>query len=389
MFSFGNKALKAKQKEVDVTKYADINTKGDPGKDLEKNKAALLKTIIEGGKVVAGVYDDTGLGTVVDKLGVFDVKKDKGKNTEEENKIKINLENSGLSSDPLSVGISKIIKKKIENNSTTGTSPEEIDDMLIKIMEDIEEEEELIDSMGDGSDDVLEDTGNIIDMVSHIEQILKSNKKLADQKIIDLRSSLNKAESEKKYLEGIVKAHEDAEKQGAFLGDTQGISNIKTRLEGAEQTISDLKDELQQHEDELKEVIDEENTEDQGTEDILTDEETQDTSTDGEESEEITGEVVENVITLTGTMNPPDEVAQKMSMIINLETGSVTGILYLRIDNESIKFDIDLPISGSINLETREINGKMGEAEINGKLSADGSRANGTGEDGMVWSVSR
>ncbi|TET48620.1 MAG: hypothetical protein E3J58_06340 [Actinomycetota bacterium] len=154
-------------------------------------------------------------------------------------------------------------------------------------MKDIEEEEELIDSMDDGSDDdtdnAVEEVGAIIDMVSHIEEILESNKKLADQKIIDLKTNLSKAESEKKYLEGIIKAYEDAEKKGGFLSSTQGISNIKTRLEDAEQTINDLKTELKQHEDELKEVTDEENTGDQDTEDALTDGESQDTSTDGEE----------------------------------------------------------------------------------------------------------
>jgi len=192
--------MKIKQNKVDITKYADINASGDPGKVQIKNSAALVKIIVEGGTVVAGVYDDTALLVIPQKLGTFDVEnKDKGKNTEEENKIKTNLENSGLSSDPLTVGISKIIKTKIENNSTLDTSPEEIDDMLIEIMKDIEEEEELIDSMDDGSDDdtdnAVEEVGAIIDMVSHIEEILESNKKLADQKIIDLKTNLSKAES--------------------------------------------------------------------------------------------------------------------------------------------------------------------------------------------------
>ena len=81
-----------------------------------------------------------------------------------------------------------------------------------------------------------------------------------------------------------------------------------------------------------------------------------------------------------------------MSMTIDLKTGTVSGIIFIRIDNEYMKFDADMPISGSMNLETREINAQSGEAKLTGILSADGNRANGTvsGEDGnLVWSVSR
>lgn len=273
MYSFGNKAMKTKQEQVDITKYGDDSAPLDTDESLKKNKTALLNIIIEGGKVVGGVYDDTGLLLIPQKLGIFDAKdEDKNKNTQEDNKIKADLENSGLSSDPLSVGISKIIKAKIENNSTPGTSPEEIDDMLIKIMQDIEEEEELFDSTEDDSDNAVEEVDAIIDLISHIGEILETNNKLADQKIIDLRSSLGRAESEKKYLEGIIKEYEDAEKEGRF--QTQGITAIKVRLEEAEQKIKDFKTELQKYEEAPVENADEEDIEDQEI-------------TDGEEPEEI------------------------------------------------------------------------------------------------------
>ncbi len=57
--------------------------------------------------------------------------------------------------------------------------------------------------------------------------------------------------------------------------------------------------------------------------------------------------------------------------------------------------DLDPQIYGSIDLETRIINAMLtggDDAEgmkITGKLSADGNRANGTGDEGIVWSASR
>jgi len=385
MFSFGSKAMKTKQEKIDITKYGDNSASGDVDEDLKKNKDALLNTVIEGGKVAGGAYDDTGFGAVLDKLGVFDAGgKDKSKNIEEENKIKSDLENSGLSSDPLTVGISKIIKKKIENNSAPGTSSEEIDDMLIEIMQDVEEEVELISSEDDSDDESLEDIENIIDIASDIDQILETNSKLADQKIIDLKNNLNKAESEKKYLEGIVKAYEDAEKKGGILSNAQGISAIKKRLEDAEKTINDLRTELQKYGYEQEENTDDENTEDKEIEDDLTDE---------KESEEIIEEVIEEVIVLNGTLSDANGGgATKMSMTINIKTGTVSGIIFIRINNDGLKLNMDVPIFGSMNLETRVINAKSGEMKLSGLLSADSNSANGTAssEEGSgVWSVSR
>jgi len=60
-----------------------------------------------------------------------------------------------------------------------------------------------------------------------------------------------------------------------------------------------------------------------------------------------------------------------------------------------VVLDLDPQISGNIDSETRIINAMFiggDDAEgmkITGKLSADGSRAEGTGPEGMTWSVSR
>jgi len=89
-------------------------------------------------------------------------------------------------------------------------------------------------------------------------------------------------------------------------------------------------------------------------------------------------------------MNFPDAAPQKMLMNIDLETGTVTGIFYLRIKNEEFWLEMDLPISGSINLETRVISADIGEVTINGILSSDDNTASGTSsEKGGTWSVSR
>ena len=274
MFSFGDKTVDYKKSKVDVTKYDDINASGDPGKVQEKNSDAFVGICVEGGKVIATTGDDTAILTIPQKLGLFDVKKDKSKNTEEENKIKTNLEKNNLPSDPLTVGIAKVIKNNIKNNSALDTSSEEIDSMLIEIMKEIEEKEKLIDSMdndsGDDAYDDMEDISNLVDMISSIEQILESNEKLADQKVIDLKSNLNLAESHKNYVEGLIKAYEDAEKKGGILSSTQGLSALKTDLEYTNQTINNLQTEIQQYEDKL---IEEENV-------------SQDTSTDNNESTE-------------------------------------------------------------------------------------------------------
>jgi len=336
----------------------------------DKTNKKILNHSIELVKIPLTVVDDTQVLTIAEELGVFKVKK---KNTEEEDKkTETNLKNNGLPSDNLNVDIAKTIKAKIKNNSTIGTSPEEIEAMMIKIMEDIEEEDKLFDGMEDDA---------MIDMVSHIEKILENNNKLADQKLIDLKTKLNRAESHKKYLEGIIKAFEEAEKKGGF--QTQGISSVKADLEETNQTINNLETELQQHDNGQGEV----------SEDTLTDEETQDALTDEEVTEEITEEVTAEVITLNGTVS--DEVnTHTIFMTINLKTGAVSGMIYIRIYFTDIyyKFEVDAPISGSMNLETREINaqaGEGGEIKLTGILSADGDRASGTGSEGAVWRVSR
>jgi len=399
MFSFGNKALKTKQKLVDVTKYSDIGVSGDPGKDQENNNAALVEISIEGGKTVVGTYDETGLLVIVDKSGAFGAdNKESDKNAEEENKIKDTLKKNSISTDPLTVGISKIIKKKIENNSTLDAKPDEIDHMLIKILEDIEEKEKLLDSMGDTSDDDTggdaEDIEQLLDLPSHIEQVMSADEILAEQKIIDLKTDLGKLGSEKKYLEKEIQAYEDYEKKGALITDTQTFSSLKTRLDEANKRIDDLQAEIQEEKDKLTGTQDEENTEDQETEDTPTEGEgSVDTSTDSGETGEITEEAIEEVITLNGTLS--DGVnAFTMSMTIDLGTGAVSGILYIRLYIVDLEYQLeeDVPISGSMDLETRDINAQAGDSKLTGTLSADGNSANGaaSGEDfSAVWSVSR
>jgi len=75
------------------------------------------------------------------------------------------------------------------------------------------------------------------------------------------------------------------------------------------------------------------------------------------------------------------------------ETGVVSGMVYIRINFTDLdyKLEVDAPISGSMNLETREINaqaGEEGEIKLTGILSADSDRASGIGSEGVVWSVS-
>ena len=366
LFSFGNKTVDYKKSKVDVTKYDDINASGDPGKVQEKNSDAFVAICVEGGKVVATTGDDTAILTIPQKLGLFDVKKDKSKNTEEENKIKTNLEKNNLPSDPLTVGISKVIKNNIKNNSALDTSSEEIDNMLIEIMKEIEEKEELIDSMDNGSGDDayddMEDISNLVDMVSSIEQILESNEKLADQKVIDLKSNLNLAESHKKYVEGLIEAYEDAEKKGGILSSTQGLSALKTDLEYTNQTIDNLKNEMQLHEDELKKEPDEE---------------TQDTFTDEEEPEEI----------IEDTKEAP---TIKLKIVAGPTYSEADGVCYYRVKAEvtgdpypEITLSKD-DSGGAWGSDTVQINLKDG-ASYTLKATATNSEDSATDSINLPW----
>ncbi len=252
LFSFGASAIEKKTKLGDMTKYGDISASGDPGSDHIKNNKILVEVIVEGGKFASGVYDDTGLLLLVGESGAFSGKKKAPEEKSDEDlKIKISLEKNDLPFDPLTTGITKIIKNKIENNSSTDTSPEKIDEMLIEVMKDIEEMELLIDDERIDSKDA-KDPKSTLDMVTHINQILAINKKLADQKTIDLKTKLSKAESENKYLESLLQAFEDSEKTGAF--QTDGISSLKTRIDENNQITQQLIAQIQQQEDSINEM---------------------------------------------------------------------------------------------------------------------------------------
>lgn len=373
LFSFGEKAMEYKKNRVDMTKYGDAQASGDSGKDYEKNSAGFVEMAVEGGKVGAGAYDDTALLTVADKLGVFDVEKKEDKKDEEKNKenkeIEEKLKENNLPSDPLMVGITKVTENKVKRNSDSDATQEDIDEVVVDTMEEIQGYEELLDDEALSDEDKIKEPK--FNIISHINKLLNAKDKLADQEVIEIRKELDKANSEKKYLEKEIKVYEDYEDKGYIVTNASEWASFEDRLDGLNNKISELTTEIQQYEDESQEVADEE-----------------DTSTDEEEPEEI-GEAVESIITLTGTMDAPDSDPQKMFMTIDLKAGLVSGIIYLRINNEDITLDMDLPISGSINLETRVINAEVGDMELNGKLSADGKRANGTGSESVVWSVSR
>jgi len=366
LFSFGEKAMEEKKDRVDMAKYGDAKASGNPGKDQEKNSAGFVELAVEEGKVGVGAYDDTGLLIILDKSGVLNVEK------KEDN----------IPSDPLMVGIAKVVENKVKRNSDSDAAQEDIDEVVIDTMKELKELEELLDDEALSNEDKIKEPE--FDIVSHINKILNASGKLADQKVIEIRKELDKTNSEKKYIEMEIKAYKDYENKGYLVTDTSEWANFEDRLDELNNKISELTTEIQQYEDKSQEVADEEDIED-----VSTDGEIQDTSTDEEEPEEIIEEVVEDVITLTGTMDAPDSNPQKMSMTIDLKAGLVSGTVYLRINNEEITLNVDVPISGSINLDTRVINAEAGDMKLNGKLSADGKRANGTGSESVVWSVSR
>ena len=275
------------------------------------------------------------------------------------------------------VGIAKVTENKVKRNSNSGATQEDIDEAVIDALEKLSELDELLDSNPGDEDKIGEPE---FDIVSHINKILDASGKLANKKVIEIRKELDKTNSEKKYVEMKIKAYKDYEDKGYIVTDASEWSNFNSRLDELNNKISELTAEVQQYEDKPQEISDEEST---GN--VLA---------DGEESEEITEEAIEEVIALNGTITMSDGVTahtHTMTMTIDLKTGVVFGVLYIRIyfTDLDYQFETDAPISGSINLETREINTQTGELNLTGRLSADGNSASGTGSEGIVWSVSR
>ena len=373
----------------------------DSGKVYIEAKKVVVDSFKKLGEDAIGIaVDDTaGLG-IIKEIGVFDLPKDK----EVPEDKKEEKEDSGSDgSDPIFVqgllgavegaaGVADILpieEKLNENNLPTDVITQDITKIVINVANQLGSSDSELADIIDTSINVIKDlinkdknkdTDNDSSVTLEIiKEKLSEINMLEDEEIINKRKEHNLSVLEKEQLEKEIELYEHYKDTDTVIISNKMYEKIQQRLDQLNDKIDIIEKELQEDKEKS-----EEESGDQNIEDI---------STDEEESEEITEEVTGEVIILNGTLSDPEEGGTtKMSMTIDLKTGVVSGIIFIRIDNEYIKFDADMPISGSMNLETREINAQSGEAKLTGILSADGNRANGTasGEDGnLVWSVSR
>ena len=298
------------------------------------------------------------------------------------------LEENGLPSDDLTLGVVKSIWNILEENIPNNTNEDDKNNITIEIIKGLLDSEKQGDIVStDGSSEIKE----------AIRNELNKNGMLEDQTLIESREALNKAKNYEEFLQKELSYYNDLEAKGYVIVDSWHYDGLKNSLEDISVKISELESDLKDFEEVI--VVEEDLTEETGeaeeevTEELPSEEEVAEEIVDSEEeSEEITEEVVGEVITLNGTYSGPDYPdfgSFTMYMSIDLKTGTVSGMAFVKLKNENVDLDYDFPISGSMNLETREITGKFGDDKMNGKLSADGNRANGTGEEGIVWSVSR
>ncbi len=373
----------------------------DSGKVYIEAKKVVVDSFKKLGEDAIGIaVDDTaGLG-IIKEIGVFDLPKDK----EVPEDKKEEKEDSGSDgSDPIFVqgllgavegaaGVADILpieEKLNENNLPTDVITQDITKIVINVANQLGSSDSELADIIDTSINVIKDlinkdknkdTDNDSSVTLEIiKEKLSEINMLEDEEIINKRKEHNLSVLEKEQLEKEIELYEHYKDTDTVIISNEMYEKIQQRLEHLNDKIDALEKELEEYAGNNEEGMEDQNTED--------------ASTDEEESEEITEEVTGEVIILNGTLSDPEEGGTiKMSMTIDLKTGVVSGIIFIRIDNEYIKFDADMPISGSMNLETREINAQSGEAKLTGILSADGNRANGTasGEDGnLVWSVSR
>lgn len=387
LYSLGEKAEKTMRERVDVTKYADIDisVSGDPNQDHENNTAGFVSVAIEGGKTAAGLYDDTAVLILLDKSGILDIEnKDNASDVED---IIESLKSSNLPTDPLSVGIAEMVKKKVELNSNFETTPEEIDSRIIEIIQDMKENEIQFDSGRDTSGDI----NSIIDLDFLVRDTLEINGNLADEEAVDLKKELERNYLSHKYNKEILEKYKALEDMGFIITDTTDIAEAERRLADINNKIEELSSKIQEQEQRM--LTEEEKIEE----------------TAGEEAvlEEEISEEEETIITLNGTVGPGPYITgfnAKIIIIINLDTGIVSGNIKGTGFGEFEGITYSDPIYGNMNLETREINALCNitvsgvpdsdratfiPTSITGTLSEDTVTARGSASTGADWNTSR
>lgn len=308
LFSFGEKAEEFKANKEDITKYGDIQASGDPGKDKEKNNAAFVGIMKEGGKVVVGAYDDTGLLIVLDKSGALDVaEKDENKDDKQDEEIKVKLKDNGLKDDKLNVDFAKALKKKVKVLADDKTTDEELDSLVYEILDEIDQELKDLDAMTEDDFSKIDD----IEIIDDITQKLKDQEGLEDKEIIELKHQLNRINNEKDYVQKQIDAFKAYEQKGYILANTAELGNYEDRLDYLEQKVAEINGQIQEMvteaEEEEETVQEQEAADEEATEDQQ-EGPTEEGSEDKENQEENTMPTIDLVIVEGPTFSEADQV---------------------------------------------------------------------------------
>jgi len=233
------------------------------------------------------------------------------------------LEENNLPSDDLTLGVVKSIWNILEENIPNNTNEDDKNNITVEIIKGLLNSEKQGDIVStDGSSEIKE----------AIRNELNKNGMLEDQTLIESRKALNKAKNYEEFLQKEISYYNDLEAKGYMIVDSWHYDGLKNSLKNISVKISELESDLKDFEEVT--IVEEDLAEETGrveeevTEELPSEEEevAEEIVDSEEESEEITAEV----ITLNGTIN--DGVnTYTMLMTIDLKTGVVSGMVYIRL----------------------------------------------------------
>lgn len=258
LWSVGTEAKKTIDNKKELASFVDKNNSEDPEAYQEQLNKALVKAAYNGGKipitVVAGVHDTYLVNTALDAAGAFDTENKKNEKldplllsddeanrlmqlTEDEldriveemdltdlltgDEIDISFSDDEIDrlleeTGNLDYGIKKVVERKVELNSDSGTTPQEKKTIVDETIKNIQK---------------AEDNNNKVDLNSWVQTILKGTEKLADQKLIDLRKALIRSQLSYDYNIGIIEKYEEYQAKGQGISDPSELAEAKRRLE--------------------------------------------------------------------------------------------------------------------------------------------------------------
>ena len=370
LYQFRKKAEKTLEQKVDITKYDDIKASGDPGKDQEKNSAGFVEVMIVGGETVVGSYDETGMLTVMDKMGTFKSGDDTG-DTKQDEGLRSELKKKGLSDDKFMVDTAKIIKKQVQRRTSSDYDEAKANAIVADIMEEIEED---IEALGLGEDEDIDYSGiDDLELLDGIEQVLEAEGEMEDKETIALKKKLASLLNSKKYLENKIGSSKKYNDMGYSISTSTGLNELEDRLEGVNEQIAEISEKL--------------------------------------------GIVIQDAakVTLSGQGDLLGFTESNITLTIDLKTGVVTGRMtcyghqpYAEDNSIYCRYKFDSDLNGTIDLSTYKLSAKASgyvngisggvcgglkstqySTTLSGTLNEAATSISGASSMGGSWSASR